>query len=239
MQSLDKNRFDAFERILQHSEDHPLATPIARATALVTELRGVVTGMRGDDGNEAIGKTGFRGGAAARRELFAAVYGDMQVVNKIARGLSRADFPAVAEEFRMPRSRKFASVASQARAFVANAAAREAIFTDRGVPPAFFTALTAKVDAAEAAVGPRATGLINRAGANAGLRAKSRRGIAIVRELDGIITAATRTDPVLLAAWKTAKRVARRAPAMEPEGSGTGSGSTPPVGGSTPAASGS
>jgi hypothetical protein len=142
----------------------------------------------------------------------------------------------------MPRSRSFANVAAQARAFVANAAGREAVFTDRGLPAAFFTALAAKVTAAEAAAGNRHMGLINRAGANGALRAKSRRGIAIARELDGIISAATRNDPERLAAWRVAKRVARRAPATAPGGSGSsgrggsgGSGSsgcTPPPSGS-------
>src|SRR5215207_276809 len=213
MQSLDQNRYDAFGRILQFNEDHPLAPPILRATALFTELGVIKAGMTADNTGQATGATVFRGGAAERRQLFTELYGDLQVVNKLARGLDRVEFPALAEEFRMPASRSFANTAAQGRAFVANAAGREAIFTDRGLPVGFFTALAAKVTAAEAAAAARYTGLINRSGANAGLRAKSRQGLAIVRELDGIISAAIRNDPVLVGAWRTAKRVARRAPA--------------------------
>jgi hypothetical protein len=230
MNRLNQYRHDAFVRALQYKADHPLETPIARATELFTELGGIATAMNAHNASQAIGRMGFRAGADERRQLFASVVGDLQVINRIARGLDAAQFPAVAEEFRMPKSRSYANIAASGRAFVANAAGREAIFTDRGVLTAFFTAFAAKVTAAEAAVAARNTGLINRAGATAGITANGRRGVAILRELDGIISAAARNDPALLAAWRTAKRIARKAPAEEPAGSGADGSTTPPAG---------
>ena len=135
----------------------------------------------------------------------------------------------------MPRSRSYANITAYGRAFATNAAAQEAIFTDHGMPAGFLAAFTAKVDAAEDAIGMRNSGLINRSGATAGIKAKGRRGVAILRELDAIMAAARRNDPVLLAAWKTARHIARpvkeKAPVGSGSGSGAGDGSTPPPSG--------
>jgi hypothetical protein len=88
------------------------------------------------------------------------------------------------------------------------------------------------VVSAAAAFASRFTGLINRAGATAGIKAKGRRGAAILRELDSIMAAALRNDPVLLGAWRTARWIARPAPAPEETPAGSGGGSTPPASGS-------
>ena len=216
MNRLEQYRLDAFPREVQYNKDHPLATPIARATALFTELDGVVTAMRAHNGSQAVGLTAFRGGTDDRRQAFLTLLGEMRVLNKLARGLDPVEFPAMREQFRMPESRSFVNIAGYGRAFATNASDQEAVFTERGLPAGFIAGFTAMVTAAEAAVQNRNTGLINRSGATAGIAAMGRRGLAISRELDSIMSVALRHDPVLLAAWQTAKRVARRAPATPP-----------------------
>jgi hypothetical protein len=231
MKRLDYSRQDAFARALQYNTDHAPTPAVARATALFTELGGIKTGMLADAAAQATGFTAFRGGADGREEAFVVLHDEMGVLNWIARGLSKTEFPELREQFRMPRSHSFAAITAQARAFATNATAQEAVFTDRGLPAGFVAAFTAKVDAAEAAVESRNTGLINRAGATAGLKAKGRRGVEILRELDGIMKVALRSNPVLLGAWKVARRIARPAPAAEETPAGSG-GSTPPPSGS-------
>ncbi len=234
MNRLDQTQVDAFGRSLRYNEDHPLLPAVALATTLFTELGGIVTGINADLALQATAFTGFRGGSDERKQAFADLVGDMRVMNRIALGLNPVAFPAVKEQFRMPRSRSYANITAQARAFATNATAQEALFTDHGMPAGFLAAFTAKVDAAEDAIATRDSGLINRSGATAGIKAKGRRGVAILRQLDSIITAARRNDPVLLAAWKTARRIARptREKAPADDGSGSGSGSTPPPSGS-------
>ena len=229
MNRLNLDRYDSYIRIGQHDEENPLTPAIPRATELITELRTVATGMAADSGLQDAGLTGLRGGSDERQQAFAILLGEMKAMNVIARGLDRALFPGVAEQFRMPRSRSFGNIAARGQAFLANATGKEAIFTDRGLATGFLTAFAAKVTAAEAAVGTRNVGLLVRASGTAGATAKGRRGLAIVRELDAIMTVALRNNAGLLAACRTAKRVARRSRGGEtPADSGSGSGTTPP-----------
>ena len=226
MNRLDQTQMDAFGRSLRYNEDHPLLPAVALATTLFTELGGIVTGINADLALQATAFTGFRGGSDERKQAFFDLLGEMRVMNRIAFGLDRAAFPAVREQFRMPRSRSYAQITAQARAFATNATPQEAVFTDHGLPTGFLAAFTAKVDAAEDAIAMRDTGVINRSGATAGIKAKGRRGVKILRQLDSIMAAARRNDPVLLAAWKTARRIARPTKGEAPADS------TPPPSGS-------
>ena len=234
MNRIDQNLVDAFGRSLRYNEDHPLLPAVTLATTLFTELGGIVTGINADLALQATAFTGFRGGSDERKQAFSGLLGEMRVMNRIAFSLDKVAFPGVREQFRMPRSRSYVAITAQARAFATNAAAKEALFTDHGMPAGFLAAFTTKVNEAEGAIAARDTGLINRSGATAGIKAKGRRGVAILRQLDAIITAARRNDPVLLAAWKTARRIARPVKEKAPAdgGSNSGSGSTPPPSGS-------
>ena len=228
MNRLNLDRYDSYVRIGQHDEENPLNPPVPRATELLTELRTVATGMAAESGLQDTGLTGLRGGTDERQQAFAELLAEMKVMNIIARGLDRAAFPGIMEQFRMPRSRSFGNIVARGQAFVANATGKEAIFTDRGLATGFLTAFTAKVTAAEAAAENRNVGLLNRAGATAAATAKGRRGLAIVRELDAIMTVALRNSPGLLASWRAAKRVTRRNRDAEETPAGSGTGTTPP-----------
>jgi hypothetical protein len=233
MTRLDNSIKDAVARALQYNTGHALVPAVTRATTLFTELDGIKTGIEADMAAQATGFTGFRGGAGERKQAYLELLAEMRVMNRIALGLDKAAFPAMREQFRMPRSRTYANITAQGRAFATNAAGQEAIFTDRGLPAGFLAAFSTKVDAAEDAINARNTGLLNRAGATAGIKAKGRRAVAILRELDSIMAVALRNDPVLLGAWKVARRIARRAPATPEETpAGGGGGSTPPPSGS-------
>jgi hypothetical protein len=233
MKRLDQRRDDAFARALQYIAENALVPAVPRATALFTELGTIRTGMQADAALQATGLTGFRGGAAERKQAYFSLYDEMRVLNTIARSLPKAEFPDTAEQFRLPRSRSYAAITAYARAFATHATANEAIFTDRGLAAGFVAAFTAKTDAAEAAVGIRHTGLMNRSGGTAGLAAKGSRGVAILRELDGIMKTALRNDPVLLGKWKTARRIARseaEASAAPPPNGGDSATVAPPSG---------
>ena len=222
MNRLNQNLRDAFITIGQFNTDHPLNPLVPRATTLFTELASVADSMDVNGSLQATGITGFRAGSQERRFAFATLVTEMRALNKIARGLDQDEFPGIREEFRMPQSHSFANILAQAGAFVTNATGKETVFTERGMPAAFLTAFTTLVNAAQASVHTRNTGRIKRSAATVGTTIKGRRGLKLVRELDGIISVALRNDPAQLAAWRTAKRVVRRAPAEEASaGAGT------------------
>ncbi len=231
MNKLNQRYVASFESVGQYDEDHPLLPAIPRATTLFTELEGIAAAMHTQGGQQSAGRALFRGGADERRTAFYALYAELRLMNTIALALDPVEFPGIQEQFRLPRSRSYENILNAALAFAENAAGKEAIFTDRGLPTGFLTALNTQIAAIAGIGANRATGLSNQAGATAGLAAKRRRGIAIVRELNGIMKIVHRDNPTLLAAWRTAKRVARTTPAEQPVSDpGTGGGSTPPSG---------
>jgi hypothetical protein len=207
-----------FECVLQYFIDHPVSPAIPRVTALATALAAVVATLKEHAADQARGHTRFRGGAADRRQRLTELLGKMRPLNRIARSMDAAEFPAAREHFRMPRSQAYTAIVAQARAFVAHATAMEAAFLERGRPAGFIAQLSALADAVESAVGPRNTGLEIRAGATAGLTGALRRGLAIRRELDAILTSLFEDDATALGAWKTAQHVERAARKRAVEG---------------------
>ena len=233
MDKLNQRCLHSFESVGQHDEDNPLTPAIPRATTLFAELKGIATAMHAQGGDQSAGNSLFRGGADERRIAFKALYAEIRPMNMIAVSLDPEEFPGIYALFRLPRSRSYENILNAALAFAENAAGKEAIFTDRGLPTGFRTALVTKIAAITGVGANRASGLNGRAGATAGLAAKRRRGLAIVRELNGIMKVVYRDNPTLLASWRAAKRVPRTAPAQrspEPPGSGTGGSIPQPTG---------
>jgi len=217
MNNLNQRIYAAFDCSVQYSIDNPLATPIARATALFAELATAKTAMLAHSGAQATGSTTFHGGVDERQLLLTELLDDMRAIAKIARGLDKAAFPTIREEFRLPNSYGVARVLATARAFVAHATAQVALFTERGLPATFVTDLNNRITAVEASAQGRNTGLLSQVGGTAGIDVAARRGLAALRELDGIMSAALKDNEVLLAAWNVAKHIERRNPAPTPE----------------------
>lgn len=85
----------------------------------------------------------------------------------------------------------------------------KAAFVDRGVPADFDETMTDLIEALEDATQRKSSGLSQQSGGTAGLDDAARRGVALVRELDAIMTHLLRNSPSLMAAWKTASRIQR------------------------------
>jgi hypothetical protein len=94
-----------------------------------------------------------------------------------------------------------------------------------GLPATFVTDLNNRITAVEASAQGRNTGLLSQVGGTAGIDVAARRGLAALRELDGIMSAALKDNEVLLAAWNVAKHIERRNPAPEPAPAPSPSGS--------------
>jgi len=108
----------------------------------------------------------------------------------------------------------------------------KAAFVARGVPAEFDETMTDLIDTLEDATQRKSSGLSEQSGGTAGLEDAAHRVVALVKELDAIMTHLLRNRPSLKAAWKTASRIQR-----DPQPSTT---TTPPTGGTvsspTPAA---
>ena len=95
-----------------------------------------------------------------------------------------------------------------ARGFLTAIGPVKAAFVERGMPADFDEQLADKVAAFEVATSRKHDGRQGQKGGTVMLELETRRGMTATKELDQIITnRLKRTDPVLLAVWKAARRL--------------------------------
>jgi hypothetical protein len=131
---------------------------------------------------------------------------DMRKIPAVAKGMSRELHPGLAKEFRMPRA-SYSSLLTRAHSFLEAIAPVKAELIARGLSADFDEQLQGKTSDVEALTQRRDRGLAEQVGGTADLHALSITGVANVAELDSMLSARYSDDPVLAAAWKSAKRV--------------------------------
>jgi hypothetical protein len=208
------------------------ANPLA--TTLMAQIKAVADQMRGQGTAQVSGRGVFRGGTADRRRIAAELREHVRGLAKVARSLDPVAFPGVAQEVRGPRSSSYQALLAAARAILQRVTPIKAAFVDRGVPATFDETMNDLIDTLEEATQRKSSGLSEQSGGTAGLADAARRGVALVNELDAIMTHLLRNSPSLMAAWNTASRIQR-----DPQSSTTTT--TTPTGGTaspspTPAA---
>ena len=222
MKAKSKRKVEACKRSVRHVADHPLATPNARLTALVTQLNATLSSFRDHSAEQSGGELEFHSGTMTRREKAEVLREHMRTINAIAKALPKDEFPGMRELFLMPRSGSYEALIARANAFLEKIGPVKSLFTERGLPADFDEQLMEKLAAVDAASDTRDSGRSDRVGGTAGLDAKADRGIVILREMDSILSYQYRNDPALLASWKSASHVDRdpsRAEDEEEEGS--------------------
>ena len=234
MKAKSKRKVEACQRSVRHVADHPLTTPNARLTALVTLLNTTLTSFRDYTAGQSSGELGFHSGTITRRQMADELRADMRAVNQMAKGLPKAEFPGVRELFLMPRSGSYEALIARANAFLDKIGPIKSVFVDRGLPADFDEQLADKLAAVDTASGTRDSARSQRVGGTAGLDAKADDALAVVREMDPILSFQYRNDPALLASWKSACHVDRDPSRAEDVGGGGEGG---PGGGSAPLAS--
>ena len=135
----------------------------------------------------------------------AAVFDYMKAVALAARRVTKPD---VRESlFRVPRRRNVELELSTAQMFIEEAEKRQDEFLGFGLPPTFISDFRALVDNLRQAVHTRLGSKTERRQASAGTRTALAIGLDAIRDLDVLVTMATREDPTTFAAWGAARRI--------------------------------
>ena len=213
------NRLEAFDRLTDLLEDHPIAPAIPRVTALETQMGTVATTLRTHAAAQVGGNLLGRSGATSRKEVARELKVLMQPINRIARALDREAHPGVRDQFRMPAIQRYETLISTARAFVTalTVASVKTLFTDRGLAATFDTALSDKVDELVAITEVKNSGLATKVGGTQGMATLAGTGLKVMRELEAILKVVWADNPVLLASLKSACHVARPVPKDDEE----------------------
>jgi hypothetical protein len=241
MTKRQNQRGDQLGRIKQYMQTNAITPPIARATALLTEVNTLHDGMLAHGSEQDGGGNTFRSGSTQRKLLRKEILATVTEISETARALDPAQHPGVRDLFRLNQARdSYQNLVNTTSGFLDQLAAApvKALFTDRGFPADFETALEAKLTAFAAATGIKWQGRQTKKTGTAGLDEMNRRAVVVVHELSAIVTKHLRlTNPTLLPVWEVAARAyvpAVTTPETPPDGSGSGSGSgsTPPPAGS-------
>jgi hypothetical protein len=209
MNDLNNRRLVMFDSVTEFGTNHTLNPAIARVTVLYGLIAASATTMRNLGGSQVGGRGGVRSAVAESAVIRENLLGDMRAINKIARALPVADFPGVREQFRMPQSNGYQSLADAARAFVANATPLSQVFIDRGRPATFIEDLTGVLASFDASRLRKQAARHGQMGSTAGLDVAGRQGVAYMRELDAILSPIYEENSVLFAAWKAATQIER------------------------------
>jgi hypothetical protein len=183
------------------------ANPLA--TTLMAQTKAVGNEMRGEGTDQVSGLGVFRGGTTDRRRIASELRELVRGISKVARSLDPVAFPGLAQEVRSPRSSSYQALLASARAILERVTPIKAAFVEHGVPADFDDTMSDLIAALEEATQRKSSGLSEQSGGTAGLVDAARRGVALVRQLDAIMTHLLRNKPSLKAAWKTASRIQR------------------------------
>ncbi len=148
-------------------------------------------------------------GRAEARKVKAATRGAVfEYLKTIAKAARRVTLPEPGvSPFRLPKRRNLSAELATARAFIEEAASRQAEFEQFGLPPTFISDLRRWWNELQKAADVRISSKTVRRKAMAGIKTALAQGLESARDLDVIVAIATGQDPTTFAAWTSARRI--------------------------------
>lgn len=233
MKAKSKRCLELLDRVSAFFDEHAILTFGARGTALIAQVDTTADSLRAYGANQVNGLGEFMGGVAERQLLATELRTQLKEIEQAAEAMDPATAPVPAEQLQRPRSKSFQALLDTAASFVTvlTPLPAQQAFIDRDFPATFVADLATLATQFAAATGRKYAGRQTLKGGTLGVDQATEKGLAIVKELNAIVTKMLRTtDPVLLGVWKAAARL-EQAPRPAPEEEPT----TPPSPAPTPA----
>lgn len=139
----------------------------------------------------------------------------MSAVSRTAKSMEY-QFDGISDKFHFRRNSSDAQLLAKGRAFHSESAPYEADFIDYDMPSDFRDVLNAACDAFEASFSTTASATAEHVAATAGTSAKIRKGMIIVRTIDGPLKNKYANNPGKLAAWISASHVEKAPQPKDP-----------------------
>jgi len=199
---------------------------------LIADLRATINEIDQHTTTEAASDGSYRQGTTSRSEARAALYDDLEAINRTARTMDGE--PGLDEKFRLPSRDNDQNCLSAARAFLADALPLKAQFIAHELPATFLEDLHDDIQAMEEAIEDQAGGRANRVNAGAAIDEAIERGRVITRKLDALVSNKYRNAAATLAEWASVSHIERaprrRTGAAPPTSDSPGSAPPPPAG---------
>lgn len=229
-------RVDVFLEELQQ-EQTPALSLTPAGVVLHTALGVVISDLETFSAEQVSGRGEVGAGSVSRQQTAEALKKVVRGVNRVAKRLDPLVHPGVASKFAIPRDGlSFERLLALARSFMTEigpvgtptvpATPLRTVFADH-LGEAYLGRLSTLIAQFDVNTDRKSLGRGEQVASTASLKTVSSRGLAIVKQLDAIVTELLETQPGKLAAWKSLSRVERRTVAA----------TTPPVVPGAPAAS--
>jgi hypothetical protein len=207
MNTIDMHRYRMLVRVRDfgatHRELFPAAGTGARLFAAVAKaVDQLSTYVTTEASGQDKAREGARSKAAARQALW-------QALDAIARTARAIDMPGLGARFRMPSARNDHELATAAGSFGRAAAPLKTQFLAHGMPKTFLADLRTALEAFERATQDRLAAREASAGAKAGIATALEAALLALTRLDAVVLNTLRDKPMRLAAWTSARRVAK------------------------------
>jgi hypothetical protein len=206
-----RNHYDTFLRInafnlkygARFSPGGITATLFSDLAALLPELDRLGVG-------QLEGSTDYHSGTSAKQEAAEHLRVRLRQLRDTARAVARLEKnPQFAAPFRLPRTRAFAPLLTQAKLALAAAQPLATRLRELELPAGFLEALATEIAEFEKAVGDQDAGLSAQVGGTAGLVALVNRGVELRMQLLPLVRNKFQADPSIAAEWETASRIVR------------------------------
>ena len=216
MDDRERRRYDMFVRVKQFMAENAADFPAdSVGTKQAAEVSIVIDLLDQLSGDQVAGFGDARFSFAGKNSARENVREDISDIARTARSMNY-QFPNIAEKFRMPRGNNDQQLLAAARAFLTEAAPREADFKSYGMPDDFLTDLQTDIEAFETALGTTGAAVDSHVEATAEIDEAIRRGMIAKRILDGVVKNIFRNNAGKLAAWTSASHI-EKAPKKEDE----------------------
>ena len=216
MENYDNRELAKLRRVKQFGDDHPLVPANPLAAAEYTGVSNAITNVEQMAEAQSSGNGTKSGAVDQRLQMVDDLLDLMRSLSKASKVLETTLHPDVATKMRMDRFGSFEQLLVQANVFHSTLEPIEAEFIALGASATVAADLQALITALEGAGNLKLSGLDTQVGGTVGIKFAIREGLKHVRKLDAILCQVYRTNPVLLAQWKTARRT-ERAPVTETE----------------------
>jgi hypothetical protein len=203
------SRMIVFDRVDRFCGQPEIVLPTG-ATALITELQTIITTLDALTGNQVAGRGRRSSGVTSRQQTATELRTALRAIAKVAASLNRVQYPGVSARFRPPVGNGYGALLSTARSMIDGLVPPiRVVFVDRLGQP-FLDRLAVLLTQFESDTDTKHAGRDQMVASTAALKLVSGRGLAIVDELDPIVTVALRNKPEMLVVWAGLSRVERR-----------------------------
>lgn len=201
------NTLDMFINVNQFGQDNTSDfSPYADAVAGFAAITEVIRNLRESAATQTSGAVGRT--TTQKAVLRDAIRRQMKDISRTARALGTNNV-GLQRLFRIPNGDNDANLIATAREFATEAANFKADFLRLAMPADFIEVLTADIEAFEQALNNKATAKVTGITATASIDDELKRGMDKVRIIDAIARNVYGNNPAKLAAWTSARHIAR------------------------------